>query len=313
MIPFRSFKTSVDERDSLPFFQKEFVIQTPQRIIDFLVDSLALDPLKAGRLIDKKRVVSEQGPITSKNQYYQGKVTITLFEAAGDILSPFFEHEDFALFEKPSGLLVHPKKLDAQSSLLDTLHTLYGEFSNIVHRLDKETSGLVLASRTKEAERLFKEMFRSQQIKKTYHALVRGEVTSQLRIDAPLITSDPHSLIRLACRVDPLGLPSTTLVTPLAYDAEKNQTLVEVHPLTGRQHQIRVHMFHVNHPLIGDPLYGVEGEFAIAYLEGRVTPQRRYEATGGERLMLHATQMHFSYKGEDYHFTSKAPFGVLAP
>lgn len=292
----------------MPFIEKVFVIDQPTPALHALCTALALSPAEAGRLIDKRRVVCETRPVVRKNESVAGRLAVTLFEACAAPLAPLAETGAFALFDKPSGMLVHPRKLDATPSLLDSVHALYGPQANIVHRIDRETSGLVLVSRTKEAEGRLKAMFRERSIEKVYLALVRGRLESRITIDVPLCDTDPASAIRLKGCVSPTGLPSVTRIVPLAYDPDSDTTLIEAHPLTGRQHQIRLHLFHVKHPIIGDPLYGPDESTAISYLEGKLAPNERQAATGASRLMLHAARLRMVYDGESYDVTAPIPW-----
>jgi len=94
------------------------------------------------------------------------------------------------------------------------------------------------------------------------------------------------------------GKPSQTQINPIYYDKEKNQTIVEALPKTGRQHQIRVHLNHIGHRIVGDPLYGLSFEQAESYLENRQSEDDRITITGASRLMLHAYSLEFNYKNK---------------
>ena len=170
-------------------------------------------------------------------------------------LLPIYETDDFAVFDKPSGVLIHPQNRHTAYSLIDEIKYQFGHDANIVHRIDQETSGLVLAAKNKESERTLKIMFQERKVEKSYLALVHGHFVSPLEVSEPLLRQeDDSAIVRMVVKVDPNGKPSHTSFTPLEYFPELNMTLVRAKPLTGRQHQIRVHLFHVKHPIVGDPI-----------------------------------------------------------
>jgi 23S rRNA pseudouridine1911/1915/1917 synthase len=98
-----------------------------------------------------------------------------------------------------------------------------------------------------------------------------------------------------------------TIVTPVRYDAALDISLVRAVPITGRTHQIRIHLWHIGYPIVGEPLYGNPIPFREAYLENRLSKKERMQQTGAKRLMLHAQELKFRYDGE-YHLVSKLGF-----
>jgi 23S rRNA pseudouridine1911/1915/1917 synthase len=183
----------------------------------------------------------------------------------------------------------------------------YGRDANITHRIDKETSGLVLVAKNKRCEIEIKKMFEDKLVKKTYLAYVKGNIKEKLIIDAPIYKNRDFSQIKLKVVIDKKGKPSKTVIEPIFYDKKRDITLVRAIPLTGRQHQIRAHLFHVKHPIIGDPIYGVETDVADRYLNGELSKEERRELVGGDRLMLHAESLEFKYKNR-FIIYSKAIF-----
>ena len=224
---------------------------------------------------------------------------------------PLFETPDFALFEKPSGVLVHPTTYRTPYSMLDEIRHLYGPDANAVHRIDMETSGLLLASRNKAAEKRLKTLFERRDVSKDYLAWVHGKMENSVRVDVPLRQNQDFSTIKLKMLIDPDGKPASTLIKPLHYDLDHDATLVEAIPLTGRQHQIRVHLFHVKHPILGDPIYGVPTEAAIRYLDKVLSPEERNYFMGAPRLLLHAYRLSFTDKGIRYELKSEYDFFSL--
>jgi 23S rRNA pseudouridine1911/1915/1917 synthase len=192
-------------------------------------------------------------------------------------------------------------------SMLDEIRAISGDKANATHRIDMETSGLLLASKHKKAENYLKNAFEVKKIRKSYLAWVDGELTNPFFVDMPIRVNDDYSQTKHKVFIDSNGKHSHTDFTPLHYDESRDATLVACYPLTGRTHQIRVHLFHVKHPILGDPIYGTTFQTANAYLDDTLTPQERFRQTGATRLMLHAQTLRFPY-GARYHIESKADF-----
>ena len=274
---------------------KKVFLQSKVKAFKFLMDNFQLTMPQAQRWIDKKRLYENGNLVIQKSVYIQGEIEVVVFVPTTKGLLPVFETNDFAVFDKPSGVLVHPTSKDSDYSLLDEVKFLFGCDANIVHRIDKETSGLVVTSKHKIAEKRLKLSFEKQEVKKGYLAIVKGKIEKELFIDAPIYKQKGELEIRLQVIIDERGKPSCTKVIPIRYFKENNTSLVEAIPLTGRQHQIRVHMFHVKHPILGDPIYGINPSDAISYLEGELSEKRRLKITGANRLMLHANWIRFHY------------------
>ncbi len=253
---------------------------------------------EAQQWIDKKRVTCEGEIITQKNFNLLGIVEVAVFTPNTRGLKPIFETKEFAIFEKPSGVLVHPTSRNTEYSLTHEAKYLYGKNANIVHRIDKETSGLVIVSKNRKTERDIKLLFENRLIKKGYIALVRGCIDKELFIDAPIGKNREFCEIKLKVEVCEDGKTSQTIIKPIYYDKKLNQTVVEAIPLTGRQHQIRLHLFHVKHSIVGDPIYGVDFKTADLYLNGKLSEIERLKKTGAKRLALHANWLEFSYKNQ---------------
>ena len=219
-------------------------------------------------------------------------------------------HEEFVLFDKPSGVLVHPQTKRTPYSLIDELKYQFGRDANIAHRIDQETSGLVLCARNRESERDIKMMFQERDMKKKYLAMVHGEFKEAISVEAPLLRSQDQSsaMVRMIVKVDETGKASKTDFRPLKYFPDKNMTLIECSPFTGRQHQIRVHLFHVKHLIVGDPIYGESEENLVKFLDKVLTAEDRIKNGGATRLLLHASELEFDLYGNSYHFKSRVDF-----
>jgi 23S rRNA pseudouridine1911/1915/1917 synthase len=293
----------------LPFITKQLHSPTRQKAFRFLMQELGITQSEAQRLIAKGRL-SQEGEVMANNAgFIEGTFDFICFEPLTLGLEPTFVEEEFAVYDKPSGLLVHPQNRHTPYSLNDEIKHRFGHDANITHRIDQETSGLVLAARNKISERALKMMFEERQITKKYLAMVRGHLAEPLDIEEPLLRrEDASSIIRMIVRVHPEGKPSHTFIKPLEYFPDINATLVEASPFTGRQHQIRVHLFHVKHPIIGDPIYGQVENDAVRFLDREMSLDERFKNTGASRLLLHAHSLEFIYNEIPYHVISKEDF-----
>ncbi len=290
----------------MPFVAKKVVVQTPTKLFLVLMREFEITQKEAQRMIDTKKVFQKGKLIKDKAAVVQGELEIIHFQPKPQGLKPIFEAKDFLLYDKPSGIMVHPRNRKSEYTLIDELKSAYGMGANIVHRIDKETSGLILAAKHKEAERELKRLFETKKIQKKYLALVSGELKEEILIDAPIAINRDFSKIKLKMRICPTGKPAQTIVQPLYHLGP--YTLVEAIPLTGRQHQIRLHLFHIHHPIVGDPIYGRSSEDAIRYLDKKMDTKQRIQKTGAPRLMLHAYSLEFSYKTIRYQLLSHHDF-----
>jgi 23S rRNA pseudouridine1911/1915/1917 synthase len=293
----------------LPFVTKKLHAPTRQKAFLFLMHELGIPQSEAQRLISKGRL-SQEGIVMANNAgFIEGEFDFICFEPLSLGLSPTFVAEEFAVYDKPSGLLVHPQNRHTPYSLNDEIKHRFGHEANIAHRIDQETSGLVLAARNKSSERVLKMMFEEREITKRYLAMVKGHLKEPLDIQEPLLRrEDSDSIIRMIVRVHPEGKASRTFIKPLRYFPETDTTLVEASPHTGRQHQIRVHLFHVKHPIVGDPIYNQEEKDAVRFLDREMSLEERFSNTGASRLLLHAHSLEFVYGGNPYHIVSREDF-----
>jgi 23S rRNA pseudouridine1911/1915/1917 synthase len=283
------------------FVKEEFNIKNV-KLLDFLIESFKITESEAKKMVNRGRVAFNGERIKKYNQNYDGILTIIYFKPQPLGLKPIFETEDFAIFDKPSGVAVHPKGLTHSQTLLDDVRFLYGKDANLAHRLDKETSGLIIASKNKWSEKILKTMFEKKEIQKYYIAKVEGKIEKTLTINKPILTNSDLN-IKMKVLIDKKGKSAKTIITPLTY--ENGKTIVLAKPLTGRQHQIRVHLYHIGHRIIGDPLYGVETEVADKYLKGELSSADRIKFTGSDRLELHSNRVVFEYGNRKYDISSK--------
>ena len=153
---------------------------------------------------------------------------------------------------------------------------------------------------------ILKNMFEEKKYIKKYHAIVEGNIEKNLEIDTP-ITNDT-GLIKLKMKTDLNGKESKTLIKPISYNKEKNQTLVEAIPLTGRQHQIRVHLNSIGHKIIGDPIYGIDEKITDLFLKNKLSEDERLKYTKANRLLLQANYLEFEFLDVIYKFSSLQEF-----
>jgi tRNA pseudouridine32 synthase/23S rRNA pseudouridine746 synthase len=185
-------------------------------------------------------------------------------------------HTDEALLvvNKPAGLLAVPGRgADKQDCLSARLQQQFPD-ALVVHRLDMATSGLMVFARGEAMQRRLSQMFREREVDKRYVAVVAGKLDPATdEVDLPIAADWPSRPLR---KVDmETGKPSLTRYRLLAFDATSNTSRVELEPVTGRTHQLRVHMAAIGHPILGDALYG--------------------DAASAPRLLLHASTLRFAH------------------
>jgi 23S rRNA pseudouridine1911/1915/1917 synthase len=288
---------------------KKFFVQRKVKAFKFLMDNFDLSMREAQRWIDKKRLYHDGVVLYKKSLEISGEIEVIIFEPNTRGLVPIFESRDFAIYDKPSGVLIHPANRFTEYSLTHEIKYRFGKDANITHRIDKETSGLVLISKDKKSEILLKRLFEDRKVSKTYLAYVKGKINTKIEIDAAILKNRHFDEIKLKVQISKEGKDAQTLIEPIFYHDKLNITLIKATPLTGRQHQIRVHLFHVKHPIVGDPIYGVDTAIADAYLNARLSQEERVKQTGAGRLMLQANTIGFFHKNR-YEIVSKMPFSL---
>jgi len=274
------------------------------------MNELGYSQRESQRFISKGRVLVDGEKMIKTAGEIEGEIEFIHFEPITKGLKPTFEEEEFVVFDKPSGVLVHPQTKRTPYSLIDELKFQFGMNANIAHRIDQETSGLVLCAKNKVSEREIKMMFQERDMKKKYLAMVHGEMKEELIVEEPLLRSQDQSsaMVRMIVKVHEDGKASKTSFKPLEYFPQKDMTLIECSPYTGRQHQIRVHLFHVKHTIVGDPVYGQDDANLVKFLDKELTPLDRIKNGGASRLLLHASELEFELYGETYHIKSKIDF-----
>lgn len=220
-----------------------------------------------------------------------------------------FENEYFIVINKPAGLLSIPDRTQSETSLKDILLDRYDEIFT-VHRLDKETSGVIVFAKNQEMHKLLSKLFEGRTVDKYYVGLVHGNLQpEQGSIDASIME---HPVKKGKMVTHTKGKPSLT-----DYEVIENFRLfswVKFRILTGRTHQIRVHMQHIGHSIVCDELYGSNEPVYISSLK------RNYHLSKSEeserpilsRLALHSLQLVFDLNGEHYSFEAEIPKDLRA-
>jgi len=211
----------------------------------------------------------------------------------------------FMVIDKPAGLPMHTTAKFWKNTLVAILRERYPEEGlQICHRIDRETSGVLLIARTREAASFLKRAFASRLVKKTYLALVHGIPSPASGvIDAPMRLIESRSHLMMG--VEPDGLPAVTRYR--VHTAFARHSLVEASPETGRQHQIRVHLTHLGHPIVGDKLYGAGEQAFMDYCDSGMTPELLALFDGLPRHALHAARLIFPHPETREMITVESP------
>lgn len=295
----------------MPFILKKYSAIPGEKIQVFLMNEAGLSLSKSQKLMSKNRVFDDQNNCLKSGDILNCEyVQVAVFEGHTRGLKPIFEVEDFAVFDKPSGVMVHPTRKTTAYCLLDEIRYHFGEEADLAHRIDAQTSGLVLVAKNKRASTILKILFENRKCDKEYLALVRGCIKSPITIEKPISKSNGNITLKMTCK-NKIGKQSTTHIQPLEFNKNNNTTLVKAIPITGRQHQIRVHLDSIGHAILGDPIYGVDEAVANDYLNKTLSTEKRIEFTGASRLMLHANKLSFIYQDVQYNITSKMAKGCL--
>jgi 23S rRNA pseudouridine1911/1915/1917 synthase len=272
-----------------------------------VADAVGLSRSHVQRLIEEGRLTLEGRPIRANTLVPAGaKLSLDVPEPTPQVLEPddvplnvVYEDDDVLIIDKPSGMVTHPAHAHGRGTLVNALLArggaeaygrIYGaDRPGIVHRLDRDTSGLIVVARNDRAQRALMAQLKARRVRKTYLALVAGAVPAELgRIEAPL-GRDPRHPTRVA--VVPAGRPATTGYR--VAERFDGWTLLELDLLTGRTHQLRVHLASIGHPIAGDPVYA--------------TGIARRGPSGLGRLFLHSWRIEFASVAGDRLIRAEAP------
>lgn len=364
------------------------------RAFKVLMNTLGVSMSEAQRLIDKGRLFCNGEVVSAKNEILRGEIELISYENAPRGQKPIFDNQNFAVFDKQSGILSHPNGRNCAYSLCDEIWHLYGAQAGVAHRLDRETSGLILVAKDKKTQTIFKTLFEKRLVKKEYLALVSGQTPLEFSVDLPMNSACDEVKTRMRlCPLSEGGKEARTEFERLCYFSEqdllnlshemknvadKNLNLMETlgnfasfesgfekkfdenangdlpclnlfdskfdeskkrqkefsarknsacdeseiqlgkgfdfskgaslllaRPLTGRQHQIRLHLFASGFAILGEPLYGLEKADIERILDKQMSAFERVSLTGATRLCLHSNRLAFEFGGKSYDILSQ--------
>lgn len=288
----------------MPFILKKIKAIKDKKLSLFLLQDLKINHRNTQRYAARGRIFDENmKTIKSSDKIPSEFIFMAVFEGISRGLKPLIEFNEFAIFDKPTHLMVHPISKNTEYSLLDEIRYHFGENANLIHRIDAETSGLVIVGKNKKSEKTLKDMFEEKKYHKSYLAVVEGYIKNEITIDSKLEKEGLNIGVRMKAGNN--GKESCTIIKPIKYNKNNDTTLIEAIPLTGRQHQIRVHLYSIGHRIIGDPIYGVDDETSENYLNKTLDKNLREEITRSHRLWLHANYLEFTFKDITYKIKSR--------
>lgn len=291
------------------FVELTFEDEAPQRLDKFLVSRMPDFSRSRLQNLIKQGMVTVDGIPAKKSGHKLDRNSLVIIQIppvkpAEIIAEPIpldviFENEDLMVVNKPAGMVVHPSAGHQSGTLV---HAALAHSPNlagvggvqrpgVVHRLDKDTSGLILLAKNDSAHQWLQDQFRTRKVEKVYQALVDGAPpTSRGRVEVA-IGRDQVDRKRMAVVTAGKGRPAISEYSTRRKFQE--HALLEVHPITGRTHQIRLHMAFLGCPVVGDRVYG-----------------RRHPSLPLKRQFLHAAQLSIQLPGEDESVEFAAPLPV---
>jgi len=268
--------------------------------------------IKSGDILVNNKKIKPSYKLKSGDVIVSPSLQLSPERREGSVLKPnydlkikiIYQDENVIVVDKPAGLSVHPSQPEEKDTLINFLIYKFPEILNvhddlaevklrpgIVHRLDKDTSGVMVVARNMKAFRELKKLFKEHKIEKKYLALVYGKMREKSGvISKPIARAGNYRKQVIAGRKTKTKIREAVTFYKVLKEFD-NHSLLEVVPKTGRMHQIRIHLFSIGHPVVGDKLYKL----------------RRIKAIQAPRQMLHATSIKFKLFGRNYFFTSPLP------